>query len=278
MDSGSRCTKEIRDALLGYLYDECEPDEQERLEAHVATCRTCAEELESLQSVRRTLQAWTPPEFVPGFRVVSREEAPKNVSWWRLALEPSWGLAVAATVVLVVGAAIASVEVRYDADGFPVPDGVEQNGNAAPTGIQEARADAGSPLPVSNQTPSLVPVGEAAPWQADLADLESGLRQEMLTRRVSLRAASDTDIVTPSERLALDETRIFDQLQGLVTQSEQRQQQELALWFTELARGTTYSGSPTSSGLSRRSAHSKGSRITSSGRLRRDSRDNVAWG
>jgi hypothetical protein len=58
----------------------------------------------------------------------------------------------------------------------------------------------------------------------------------MLTQRASLRVASDTDIVTPSERPALDETRIFDQLQGLVTQSEQRQQQELALWLTEFAR------------------------------------------
>jgi anti-sigma factor RsiW len=236
MDSGSRCTEEIRDALLGYLYDECEPDEKERLEAHVATCRTCAKELESLQSVRRTLQAWTPPEFVPGFRVVAREDAPKKVSWWRPALEPSWGLAVAATVVLVVGAAIASVEVRYDADGFLFRMGWSRTVNAAPTGIQEARADAGSALPVSNQTPSLVPVGEGAPWQAALADLERELRQEMLTQRASLRVASDTDIVTPSERPALDETRIFDQLQGLVTQSEQRQQQELALWLTEFAR------------------------------------------
>ena len=44
MDRG--CRQE--EALIGYLYNECEPEEHARLEAHLATC---AQELESLRSV-----------------------------------------------------------------------------------------------------------------------------------------------------------------------------------------------------------------------------------
>ena len=107
---------ELRNALLGYLYDECEPEERQQVEQHVAECRHCAEELESLRSVRGTLAAWTPPDPAFGFRVIGQPESPR--SWWRLLLEPSWGLAVAAALVLVVGAAIASVEIQYGAEGL----------------------------------------------------------------------------------------------------------------------------------------------------------------
>ena len=66
LDQG--CRQE--EALIDYLYDECEPAERDRLEAHLATCHRCARELESLRFVRGTLAEWTPPEPPLGFRVV----------------------------------------------------------------------------------------------------------------------------------------------------------------------------------------------------------------
>ena len=85
MDRG--CRQE--EALTGYLYNECEPEEHARLEAHLATC---AQELESLRSVCGPLAEWTPPEPSLGFRVVSDRDTGR-VPWWRGTLQPAWGLA-----------------------------------------------------------------------------------------------------------------------------------------------------------------------------------------
>ena len=70
---------ELRDALLAYLYDEGEPEERQQVEQHVTECRHCAEELESLRSVRGTLAAWTPPDPAFGFRVIGQPESPAVV-------------------------------------------------------------------------------------------------------------------------------------------------------------------------------------------------------
>jgi len=98
MDSATRCTEFKPEALMAYLYDECEPSERERVDAHLATCRVCMGELESLRAVRGALEEWTPPEPAFHVQVVSDTDGPS--AWWRTKLTPSWGLATAAAVVL----------------------------------------------------------------------------------------------------------------------------------------------------------------------------------
>src|SRR5688572_7576366 len=49
--------------LIGFLYDDCEPGERDRIAAHVADCPDCTAELASLSATRLQLAAWVPPAF-----------------------------------------------------------------------------------------------------------------------------------------------------------------------------------------------------------------------
>ena len=67
-------------ALVGYLYDECEPAERQAIDAHVAVCAACAAELAALGSTRLHLASWTPPEAELGFQVVrARGQGPSRL-------------------------------------------------------------------------------------------------------------------------------------------------------------------------------------------------------
>ncbi len=226
MDSGTRCTELTPEDLMTYVYDECDPGDRRRVDTHLARCRVCSAELESLQSVRGTLKEWTPPDPEFHVRVVSDKDG--QAAWWRMILTPSWGLAAAATAVLVVGAAIASVEIRYDAEGFAFRIGWTEPSGARGTGAgQSGQSDAVTAAPEG------VPFAEAeAPWSTDLATLEDQLRSE-LTRQVdaSERAAPAVPLLS-----AGDDVLALEQVEGLILDSERRQRQELALWFTEFAQ------------------------------------------
>lgn len=165
MDKDSPCGGLDRDALVAYLYDDCEPAEQERVAAHLAVCGRCAAEVESLRSLRGSLEAWDVPALPSGIRVVSERDARRR-PWPQLALRPAWGLAAAAGVLLGVGLALAGVEMRIVDGGF------------------------------------IVHVGSVA--ESDVAQAERDV--------------------------------LMEQVRGLISQSEQRQQQERALWLTEFAQ------------------------------------------
>lgn len=165
MDKDSPCGGLDRDALVAYLYDDCEPAEQERVTAHLAVCGRCAAEVESLRSLRGSLEAWDAPALPSGIRVVSERDARRR-AWPQFSLRPAWGLAAAAGVLLGVGLALAGVEMRIVDGGF------------------------------------IVHVGSVA--ESDVAQAERDV--------------------------------LMEQVRGLITQSEQRQQQERALWLTEFAQ------------------------------------------
>mgnify|MGYP003350510310 CR=1 FL=1 len=89
------------EALIAYLYGECDPEQRRVVSAHVAVCQRCAEELMALDSTREQLVQWVPPEVPLGFRMVSQAEAPqaarvlKPRQWWGQPL-PAWAQAAAA--------------------------------------------------------------------------------------------------------------------------------------------------------------------------------------
>ena len=56
------------EALIGYLYDECEPAEREAVAAHLALCASCAEEIHALGNTRAHMVSWTPPACRSDFR------------------------------------------------------------------------------------------------------------------------------------------------------------------------------------------------------------------
>ena len=229
MDSGTRCTEFTPEALMTYVYDECEPVERERVDAHLASCHACSAELESLQAVRGTLRTWTPPDPEFHVRIVSDKDG--QPAWWRTTLAPSWGLAAAATLVLVVGAAIASVEIRYDDEGFAFRMGwTERGGGRGVNGGQAGQTDGVTATPDGVRF-----AGAEAPWSADLASLEDALRSELF-RRVAVPASGADPAVSPQSARAGDDAPALEQVEGLIRDSERRQRQELALWFTEFAQ------------------------------------------
>ena len=117
MDATPSCDR--HEERVAYLYGECETEERERFEAHLASCKTCAAEIDALRSVRRSLEAWAPPEAALGFRIVS-DPPRREVRWWRPPRwSPAWGLAAGALCV-AVALALVGLEFRWEGDGFVI--------------------------------------------------------------------------------------------------------------------------------------------------------------
>lgn len=210
MDVTPMCDKEL---LVGYLYDEIDPVSRRALEAHLAACAACRDEVGDLRATRRQLADWAPPEQPLGFQIVSR--ALKPAPRWRAALSPAWGLAAAAVLVLAAAAAIANVEIRYGADGMMVRTGW---GNAPATAAQAApQAQAAAAVP--------------ADVTASLDTIERRLRE--LETAASSAPQAGTLQVASGPRVS--DAEVLRRVRDLLNDSETRQTRELALRIRQLA-------------------------------------------
>ncbi|MBE3095912.1 MAG: zf-HC2 domain-containing protein [Planctomycetes bacterium] len=203
-----------KDTLVAYLYDEADPLERERVAAHLASCEACRTEFEELRSVRTTLADWTPPARALAFRLVQTEQAddaPRRSSW-RI---PAWAHAAAAVLVLGVAAGIANLDIRLGTGGVVIR-----------TGWQQAPAQ---PAPAATRAD-----GEAQPWAADLTALEQRLLKAVAAQPVSAGVGGATQVAAVPAAVSQDQVRSI--VRPLLTESEQRQQRELALRVAELQR------------------------------------------
>ena len=89
-----------REQLIGYVYDECEPDERAAVQQHLESCAECRTEIAALRSVRDDLQAWDVPDHESVWKPFTPAPAP---AWWQQV--PRWAMAAAAGAVIVSGAA-----------------------------------------------------------------------------------------------------------------------------------------------------------------------------
>jgi hypothetical protein len=89
-----------REHVLDYLYDECGPAERPRVEAHLAECESCRDELRGWRSVRTDLLAWGVPEQPS---VWTPFAPPRVAPWYRQV--PAWAMAAAAALVFAIGGA-----------------------------------------------------------------------------------------------------------------------------------------------------------------------------
>ena len=217
------------EALVACIYDECEAAERARIERHLQTCTACAAELEGFAALRGTLQEWAPPQARLGFRIVADRDAETRgaapPAGWFGALRPAWGLALAASTVVVVGAAIASVEVRYGDEGFVFRMGW----TGSDTGEERA---GGMTRPVQ---PATAANEETPPWRAELAALERQLRGEMAAQR-GARSSSDGFVPAASVPAMPAREDLLRQVRALMAESEQRQRQEFASGLMRLAQ------------------------------------------
>lgn len=110
--------------LMDYLYDELAPESIPAFEQHLAQCRGCTAEFNSLQETRKICR--TLPEIDPGERLIFNSVPAK--SWFsnlRLSL-PAFspgrlGIATGLTaLVLLVTGSIANLQVQHDQNGFAI--------------------------------------------------------------------------------------------------------------------------------------------------------------
>ncbi|MGE0703320.1 MAG: anti-sigma factor [Vicinamibacterales bacterium] len=207
MNDQTYCNGSRGEEIVAYLYDDLDAAERERLEAHVQACAACRSEMSSLRGIRRELGRWNPPEpsvgFTPGIA-----PAPGRIgAWTKMKAVPVWAQAAAAMLLVGAAAGLANIEVRRDEAGFLVRTGWSQ-----PQVVT-------APSP----SPSAAEVSSPAPWRADLEALAVALRSELQASQAEPRPAAGPQTAEAGVRT-------------LITESERRQQRELALRIAELAR------------------------------------------
>ncbi len=220
-----------KEALVACAYEECEAAERERVERHLRSCAACAAELDGFTALRGMLREWAPPDARLGFRVVAdRDAEPAGArtapSWWFRGPRPAWGVALAAASVVLAGAALAGVEVRYGDEGLVFRIGWTE---PAPGGAAPAAGEGGGapPGPAAG-------AGGPPPWRADLAALEEQLRGELAARRTGAAAGRPAPAAAGPVVPAGDD--LLREVRALMAESERRQRQEFASGLMRLAQ------------------------------------------
>lgn len=211
------CTDSLRDSLVGFLYGELTPEEQRAFDAHLRACGPCRVDVAELRAVRDDLLAWAPPECqeLPSSWTAGVPVAPAPMDRLR-AWAPAFGLAAAAMLVLAVSAAIANLEIRYDAQGLVVRTGRA----AAPAAAASQDTAAFAPAAGDRQAQGVTARDLAAVTAADLAALEARL----------LQTFGDDSPRTGLQTVGLtsDNPQLSREVRRLIEESERRTRQEMA--------------------------------------------------
>lgn len=150
------------EALVTYLYDECDPADRQLITAHVAGCASCAEEIEALSDTRAHLTSWSPPALPLGFQITRTETEPpakvlRPAAWYKQPL-PAWAQMAAAVAIFVAGMSVSAFR-----------SSAEQSGERAARVV-----DASAPRTVP--TADARRAGDFAVTRAEFARIEARLR------------------------------------------------------------------------------------------------------
>jgi anti-sigma factor RsiW len=201
---------ETHDALMGYLYDECDEPARSRIAAHLERCPACAGEVAALGDTRQQLRAWVPPEAPLDNRLPHGAGAPGTgrpaAVWWHRPL-PAWAQVAAAGLIFVAGVTIGGTRV-------PSPEAV---------------------VPVADVT-----AAEPAVPAAGLAQVEERLRTALLAQVQAevqaMREGLAEQVRARAPVPAVDEEALWRRIETAIEESEGRQRMELALRTVEVAR------------------------------------------
>jgi hypothetical protein len=217
-----------KDTLVSYIYGECDASARAAVEAHVATCAACGDEIAGFGSVRSALSGWAPPDRAFHFKIVrDEEERPAGATvlrparWWA-SPRPLLARAAAAVLLFAAGAVLANnVEIRYDKDGFVVRSGwqkpVAQPSPAARPAVT-AQAQSPAPPPTAQPNPSDAQVREQlASFERQVRDL----RDEFNARLASVQTApaQAAGAVQPVSFVTTDEDQLDAHIRAIVDQT-----------------------------------------------------------
>ena len=221
-------------ALVGFLYDDCEPGERDHIAAHVANCPDCTAELASLSATRSQLAAWVTPHPALGFQVDPAQlaESLKAVPsltvidggkddadrsgraaspWWQQPL-PAWAQAAAAVLIFAAGVGFGSGSSTGDTV-MSSPSARVQRENAGSSSRQARR-----PTPVAATTAPGVSSEELArlerklqSMQDEIAALRAGVgRPVPRTGEDAVTLVQLTDVVTTTKKELLQQLVLRD--------------------------------------------------------------------
>jgi anti-sigma factor RsiW len=193
-----------QDALLDYLYEEGDPAERLAIAKHLQECAPCSVAVLEFQSVRGMFKEWTPPASQLGFRVVHDAPSVPRVPF----KAAPWLQAAAAILIFAAGMAVSQLDVDYQKGRLIV----SMQGAAPVPDIRTVSTE--QPAPRVNASPA-----PASP-QVDLAALERELRARLESQNAS----------------SIDVEQLLQRVRAMIDQSEQRQQRELALRLSQVAR------------------------------------------
>jgi hypothetical protein len=186
-----------KNALVAYLYEECEPELRDEIAGHLTRCESCSSEIDGLGWTRRHLEVWTPP--MPAFRFqmpVPVQEV--RLPWWRAPM-PAWAQAVAALLIFGVGLSV---------------------------GL--ARGPVAAPQVASNQPPVVESTPTSGVTLTDLSQLENRLKSEIAQMRI---------VASPARAVASSsDDDVMKKVAALLAESEERQRREFTLRSVEMAR------------------------------------------
>jgi hypothetical protein len=202
--------KQWNENWVAYLYDECSSDERDTIEAHLDSCDSCREQMDSLAATRRAMES-SATEIVAPPRVIVLPAAPRTTSAWSFA-----GGFAAAAAVLAIGIFIGMVffsseRVILQADG-DIPDSVEtgrlgSEPNAAYRQIRNEYAQLDDRLGrIENWLPE--PQGETRPALATMDRVQMAVGD--LNQRFDLRRAEDLRFVVEWILTTDQESRLRD--------------------------------------------------------------------
>jgi hypothetical protein len=111
---------EMHEALVSYLYNEATADETRRVEAHLARCAVCKEELHSFERVRGMLQQWQVDDL-PVVRIVAGRDAGSRsvlaLIKELLSVTPIWAKALGAVAMALFVLAVIGTDVSAGKNG-----------------------------------------------------------------------------------------------------------------------------------------------------------------
>jgi hypothetical protein len=216
-----------KEQLISYLYEEGGDETGAAVEAHLMTCASCREEVAGLRSVRADLGRWQPPAADFTVRIV-RDAAARPRAWWRV---PVWATsAIAAGLVLAIGAAAANLEIQVGNGALVVRTGWSKPA-AAPDG-QTTKASVSQPS-ASSTRPVLVHAGMP---EADVRKALDALELKLRTDFGKMAQPSSAGVQRVSTGSDVDRGAILSQVRSLVDESERRQQRELALRLAQVVQ------------------------------------------
>ena len=192
MSQNSICLE--KEALVDYLYGGGDADARRRVDAHLRSCASCAEEIRSLADVRRTIETWEPPDAGLGFRVVAEANTPARARpRWR----PVWALAAAAVLAVAAAALVVRPEIELRSDERVLrigwrggePEAVAEAGSSASPSEPEAAGRSAMDPPVEptvRGTPAGLRAGGgvAGPGPGVAPDPEPVMGDEALLRQI----------------------------------------------------------------------------------------------